>query len=143
DLPDAVREGLSSANVRAVAWFELNRVESPDGDEPQYLVVGTKGAEGQPCDFTVLRVYTWNAKRSRYETAFIENNAGGQLPVRVTKNENGQPEFRFHAMASGEKSDRVYRLIQTVVRRIPQGDEALKKTNRSAPAKAAAKSGNR
>jgi hypothetical protein len=26
DLPDPAREGLASANVRAVAWFELNRV---------------------------------------------------------------------------------------------------------------------
>ena len=143
DLPDAVREGLNSANVRPVAWFELNRVESPDGDKPQYLVTGTKGPEGQPCDFTVLRVYTWNAKRSRYETAFIENNACGQLPVRVSRNDSGQPEFHFHAMASGEKGDRVYRLIQTVVRRIPQGDEAAKKAARSASTKPAAKVGNR
>jgi hypothetical protein len=145
DLPDAVREGLSSANVRAVAWFELNRVESPDGDKPQYLVAGTRGPEGQPCDFTVIRVYTWNAKRSRYETAFIENNACGQLPVRVSKNASDQPEFRFHAMASGESGDRVYRLIQTVVRRIPQGDEATKKAGRSvsAPAKPAPKNGSR
>jgi hypothetical protein len=46
-------------------------------------------------------------------------------------------------VASGEKNDRVYRLIQTVVRRIPQGDEAFKKTARPAPSKAAAKTGNR
>jgi hypothetical protein len=144
DLPDAVREGLSSANVRAVAWFELNRVASEDGDKPQYLVVGTKGPEGQPCDFTVLRVYTWNPKRARYETAFIESNACGQLPIRVSKSENGQPEFRFHTIGTGEKSDHVYRLIQTVVRRVPQGDEPTKKGARPAPAKtAAAKTGNR
>jgi hypothetical protein len=143
DLPDAVREGLSSANVRPIAWFELNRVASADGDKPQYLVTGTRGPEGQPCDFTVLRVYTWNARKSRYETAFIENNACGQLPVRVGKGPNDQPEFRFHALGTGEKEDRVYRLIQTVVRRIPQGDESTKKPVRSAPAKAAAKGGKR
>jgi SH3-like domain-containing protein len=119
DLPDAVREGLTSANVRAVAWFELNRVSSPDGDKPQYLVAGARGPEGQPCDFTVLRVYTWNPKRTRYETAFIENNACGQLPVRIGRGPKDEPEFHFHAI-SGEKEDRVYRLIQTVVRRIPQ-----------------------
>ena len=129
DLPDAVREGLTSANVRAVAWFELNRVASPDGDKSQYLVTGTRGPEGQPCDFTVLRVYTWNPKRSRYETAFIENNACGQLPVRVGKGPRDEPEFRFHAV--GEKEDRVYRLIQTVVRRIPQPGDTQTKTPRS------------
>jgi hypothetical protein len=141
DLPDAVREGLSSANVRPIAWFELNRVAGADGDKPQYLVAGTRGPEGQPCDFTVLRVYTWNAKRSRYETAFIENNACGQLPVHVGKGPSDQPEFRFHALGSGEKGDRVYRLIQTVVRRIPQGDESSKKAGPGATAKAAAKGG--
>jgi len=73
DLPDPVREGLASANVRATAWFELNRVPTPSGNQPQYLVAGTRSAEGQPCDFTVLRVYTWYQKRTRYETAFIEN----------------------------------------------------------------------
>jgi SH3-like domain-containing protein len=131
DLPDAVREGLTSANVRAVGWFELNRVPSPDGDKPQYLVTGTRGPEGQPCDFTVLRVYTWNAKRSRYETAFIENTVCGQIPVRLEKGPNGEPEFRFHPLDGG-KEDRVYRLIQTVVRRIPQGDETTKKSARTA-----------
>jgi hypothetical protein len=134
DLPDAVREGLASANVRPVAWFELNRVPSATGDKPQYLVAGTRGPEGQPCDFTVLRVYTWYEKRSRYETAFIENNACGQLPVRIGKGPNGEPEFRFHAL-DGEKGDRVYHLIQTVVRRVREGDETAKKPERNAAAK--------
>src|ERR1700740_103574 len=74
DLPDAVREGMSSANIRPIAWFELNRVPSSSGDKPQYLVAGTKSSEGQPCDFSSLRVYTWYERRSRYETAYIENN---------------------------------------------------------------------
>src|SRR5215472_11283517 len=38
DLPDPVREGASSANIRPVAWFELNRVPDPSGDKPQYLL---------------------------------------------------------------------------------------------------------
>src|ERR1700739_904425 len=63
DLPDAVREGMSSANIRPIAWFELNRVPSSSGDKPQYLVAGTKSSEGQPCDFSSLRVYTWYERR--------------------------------------------------------------------------------
>ena len=55
DLPDPVREGIASANVRAVAWFELNRIADASGGKPQYLVAGTKGPDGQPCDFTTLR----------------------------------------------------------------------------------------
>jgi hypothetical protein len=133
DLPDPVREGASSANLRPVAWFELNRVSDPSGDKPQYLVAAARGPEGQVCDFTALRVYTWYIKRSRYETAFIENNLCGQMPVRIGKGPKGEPEFRFNVIGSG-KQERVYRLIQTVVRRVRQPGETVGKR---APAKSA------
>src|ERR1700738_381374 len=117
DLPEPVREGMTSANVRPLAWLDLNRVSNPGGDKPQYLVAGTRNGEGQPCDFTTLRVYTWNLRKARYETAFIENNLCGALPVKVGKGPKGEPEFRFRMM-DGAKEERVYRLIQTAVRRI-------------------------
>jgi Bacterial SH3 domain len=120
DLPDQVREGTSSANVRPVAWFELNRVTDDNGEHPQYLVAGTRGAEGQPCDFTTLRVFTWNPKKSRYETAYIENNLCGAIPILVGKGAQGEPEFRFREM-NGDKEERLYHLVQTVVRRIREG----------------------
>ena len=123
DLPEAVREGTASANVRAVAWFELNRIHMAAGDKTQYLVAGTRNPEGQPCDFTNIRVYTWNVKKTRYETAFIENNLCGALPVKIGKGPKGEPEFRFHVM-DGAKDERVYRLIQTVVRRVREDNPA-------------------
>ncbi len=124
DLPDPVREGAASANIRPVAWFELNRISDPSGDKPQYLVAGTRGPEGQPCDFTTLRVYTWNIKKTRYETAFIKNVCG-QMPVRIGKGPKGEPEFRFHQL-DGNKEERVYRLIQTVVRRVREEEGATR-----------------
>ena len=127
DLPDTVREGTASANVRPVAWFELNRVSDPAGEKPQYLVAGTRGAEGQSCDFTNLRVYTWDQKRSRYGTAFIENNLCGAMPVRTSKTAKGEPEFRFRTKDGGG-TERVYRLMQTVVRRIGESGTPVKKT---------------
>src|SRR5260370_2603822 len=130
DLPDPVREGMASANVRPIAWFELNRVAGPSGDQPQYLVAGTHSAEGQPCDFTVLRVYTWNARRTRYETAFIENNLCGQMPIRLGKGPKGEPEFRFRQI-SGAKDERVYRLTQTVVRRVRESGEEQKSPHKA------------
>jgi len=136
DLPDAVREGMASANVRAIAWFELNRVTTPSGDKAQYLVAGTRNAEGHLCDFTVLRVYTWNQRRTRYETAFIENNLCGQMPVRLDKGPKGEPEFRFRQM-SGAKEERVYRLTQTVVRRVREPGDTNKRTPRASSAKSA------
>ena len=142
DLPDAVREGTSSANVRPVAWFELNKVSDITGEKPQSLVAGTRGPDSQPCDFTNIRVYTWNPKKTRYETAYIENNLCGQMPVRIGTGPKGEPEFRFHskdANPSGDNSqtgsndERVYRLIQTVVRRIREdGSIALPKKSKVA-----------
>src|ERR1700736_6128731 len=137
DLPEAVREGMASANVRPIAWFELNRVASPSGDKPQYLVAGTRSGEGQLCDFTVLRVYTWNQRRTRYETAFIENNLCGQMPIRLGKGPKGEPQFRFRQML-GAKEERVYRLMQTVVRRIREPGDTGRKS-RPAPAQATKK----
>jgi hypothetical protein len=123
DLPEAVREGAASANLRPLAWFELNRVSDPSGDKPQYLVAAARGSEGQACDFTALRVYTWYVKKERYETAFIENDLCGQVPIRLEKGPKGEPEFRFREM-DGNKEERVYRLNQTVVRRIREGPSA-------------------
>jgi Bacterial SH3 domain len=138
DLPDPVREGASSANIRPVAWFELNRVSDPSGNKPQFLVAAARGPEGQVCDFTALRVYTWYVKKSRYETAFIENNLCGQLPVRLSKGPKGEPEFRFRVM-DGNKEERVYRLNQTVVRRVREAGVASGKHVSAKQAKPAAK----
>ena len=138
DLPDPVREGANSANIRPVAWFELNRVSDPSGSKPQFLVAAARGPEGQVCDFTALRVYTWYVKKSRYETAFIENNLCGQLSVRVGKGPKGEPEFRFRVM-DGNKEERVYRLNQTVVRRVREAGGASGKHGSAKQAKPAAK----
>jgi hypothetical protein len=125
DLPDTVRDGTSSANIRPIAWFELNRVTDADGEHPQYLVAGTHTAEGQPCDFTTLRVFTWNPRKSRYETAYIENNLCGALPIRVGKGPKGEPEFRFHVMDAA-KEEHLYHLLQNVVRRVRETSPAKK-----------------
>jgi SH3-like domain-containing protein len=134
DLPDPVREGASSSNIRPVAWFELNRAPDPSGSKSQYVVAAARGSEGQICDFTTLRVYTWNTRKTRYETAFIENDLCGQLPIRLSMGPKNEPEFRFHEMA-GPRDERIYRLIQTVVRRIRDGEvTSTKKTSaRKAP----------
>jgi hypothetical protein len=87
---------------------------------PQYLVVGVRGPEGQPCDFTLLRVFTWSQKRQRYETAFVESDVCGQLPVRLVPAAapGGDASFSFADASDGAPVDRSYRMHQTVVRRV-------------------------
>ena len=136
DIPDAVREGANSANLRPIGWFELNRVADPAGEKPQYLLASVRGPEGQACDFINLRVFTWNGRKSRYETAFIENDLCGALPIRVGKGPKGDPEFRFNVM-DGNKEERAYRLLQTVVRRVREQEAGAKPSSASAAAKKA------
>ena len=117
DLPDPVKDYASSANLHVVAWFELNRVpDGSGGDASQYLVAGSHGGEGQACDFTMLRVYTWSTARKRYETAYVESNLCGRLPIRISSGAKG-PEFQFPDVVEGG-ADRKYVMQQTAVRRV-------------------------
>ena len=122
NLPNAVRDYTSSAGTHVVAWFELNRVRDQGGEKPQYLVAGSRGGEGQPCDFTMIRVYTWGAKRQRYETAHVESNLCGYLPIRAGKTAAGDPEFRFAAEAKFGREEHRYFMRQTIVHRVREGE---------------------
>ena len=122
DLPAPVRDYATFSGIRVLASFELNRVPDDGGEQPQYLAAGVRGSEGQECDFTLIRVYTWGARRKRYETAYVESNFCGRLPIRVSKTPSGDPEFRFRALAKNGDVERTYRLLQTVVRRVREGE---------------------
>lgn len=117
DLPGPVKDLAGTADMRVLAWFELNRVPDGSGGEaPQYLAAGSRGGEGGPCDFTMLRVYTWGKVRKRYETAYVESDLCGRLPILVTNGEKG-PQFQFPDVNTGG-ADRKYVMVQTVVRRL-------------------------
>jgi hypothetical protein len=120
--PGPVRDNALSSDLHIVAWFELNRVpggsveSGSSGDIAQYLVAGSRGEEGQACDFTLLRVYTWDDPRQRYETAFLESDLCGKLPIHVFQS-GGDPEFKF-ADASDAGGERTYIMQRTMVRRV-------------------------
>jgi hypothetical protein len=88
-------------------------------EKAQYLVAGIQGPEGQSCDFTLIRVYTWGAPRRRYETAYVESNLCGSLPIRVqpagTRGVNA--EFAFTNQGRAGEEHREYVMHQTSVRR--------------------------
>jgi hypothetical protein len=120
DVPAPLPDYASSAGMRIVAWFELNRVADDSGqNKSQYLLLGTRGPEGQPCDFTQMRVFTWGAQRQRYETAYVESDVCGKLPLKLTTPSapGGDVAFSFDDLSDGTSQQRTYRMHQTIVRR--------------------------
>lgn len=118
DLPEALYDYAGSGDMHPVAWFELDRV--PDGNgsmKPQFLLVGTRGPEGQPCDFTLLRVYTWSRKKQQYETAYVDSGVCGMLPVHVKQLSADAATFSFEDRSHATPTQAVYRLRETIVRR--------------------------
>ncbi|MGB0034444.1 MAG: hypothetical protein WBP79_03110 [Candidatus Acidiferrales bacterium] len=129
EVPSPLPDYASASGMRIVGWYPLSRVTDDRGNpKVQYLVVGVHGPEGQPCDFTMLRVFTWGAQRQRYETAFVESNVCGKLPVKLTQSHvsKGVADviFSFEDRSHGAPEDRAYRMHQTVVRRIRQAGAA-------------------
>jgi hypothetical protein len=127
DVPAPLPDYASAAGMHIAAWFELNRVADVSGSaKPQYLVVGTRGPEGQPCDFTLLRVYTWSKPRQRYETAFVESNVCGKLPVKIAQAaaRGGDVTFGFEDWSKGTSAQRTYRMRENVVRRVREAGAA-------------------
>ncbi|MGC2245239.1 MAG: hypothetical protein WA609_01430, partial [Terriglobales bacterium] len=125
---------------RIVAFFALDEVEDGDKKVPQYLMVLTEPKDGLPFDFNQFRVFTWNVRRHRYETAYRER-IEGVLPVTVAKEDFGKegvlPVFTIRALdEDGKTSDRKYKLNTPIVRRILGPNEAPAKPLRKEPHKA-------
>jgi len=134
DLPSPLPDYTSSAGMRVTGWLELNHVAAAGEQHAQYLVFGTHGPEGDACDFTTMRVYTWGAKRKRYETAFVESNFCGLMPVEVSPGTQpgGDATFHFAAIGKSGKEERAYRMHQTLVRRTDENRAKRRATPKKA-----------
>jgi SH3-like domain-containing protein len=75
-----------SEGQRIVAAYPLDEVQDGDKKVPEYLVLFTE-KEGLPYDFSQARVFTWNARKHRYETAYRERELAGVLPVTLGRQE--------------------------------------------------------
>lgn len=74
---------------RISAFFVLDQVQDGDNSVPEYLVLLTENHDGLPYDFDQARVFTWNARRHRYETAFLQRGLSGFLPATLGKENFG------------------------------------------------------
>jgi SH3-like domain-containing protein len=100
DVPDEIA-GYSEGQ-KIVGAYVLTKVYDPESSlpgklVPEYVSVTNAYKDGLPYDFDQVRVFTWNVKKHRYETAYRQRNLEGYLPVAVNqkKNPQGQPAPEF------------------------------------------------
>jgi SH3-like domain-containing protein len=149
DIPLEVAQ--YSEGQRIVADFVLNKVHDNDApssfddpsqhaprDVPQFLVLYTEPKDGMPWDYDQIRVFTWNLKRHRYETAYRERKLFGLFPAKVGTEDFGKdgvlPVFILRIRKDdGQEQLKKYRLLGPIVRRVlAPGEEAAEKNQRVA-----------
>jgi SH3-like domain-containing protein len=127
DLDVPLEVAQYAEGQRFVAFFGLNEVADNDKgvqkQVPQYLCVLTEPHDGLPYDFNQVRVFTWNTKKHRYETAYREHGLDGILPVTITQEtfdkEGTLPVFILRVKDdAGNVSERKYKLNTPIVRRV-------------------------
>lgn len=147
DAPDSLTrysEGQRFVGAYVLATVHDDGAEQDNKDIPEYVTVLAPYVAGLPYDFNQVRVFTWNVKMHRYETAFREKNIEGYLPVKLTmeKDPYGKsplaqtalPAFTYRVLAAdappvipdpvtgmvkpGRTITKTYRLEGNLVRRI-------------------------
>ena len=128
DLDVPLEVAQYAEGQRFVAFFVLNQVqdsgkEGTDKKVSQYLCAITEPHDGLPYDYDQIRVFTWNVRKHRYETAYREHGLDGVLPVTVT-NENFDKEGTLPVFIlrvkddAGNISERKYKMNSPIVRRV-------------------------
>jgi hypothetical protein len=132
-IPDEVAQYAEGRRI--VAYFPLGYVQDEDAKKPIWLWATTGGGH-DGYDFDSFRVFIWSSRRHRYETAYIERNLEGYLPVLLRDVDyaaagkgKGQPATaRFPGFsictrkADGQLHRREFALLGNVIR--SAGDQA-------------------
>jgi SH3-like domain-containing protein len=135
DLDVPLEVAQYAEGQRFVAFFALDQVQDPakegaDKKVSQYLCAITEPHDGLPHDYDQIRVFTWNIKKHRYETAYREHGLAGVLPITAsTENfdkEGTLPVFILRVKDDdGNVSERKYKLNTPIVRRVLAPGEQL------------------
>lgn len=106
DVPLSVAqyaEGQRIVGAWVIATVTDPEASTPDHKVDEYVMALSQPRSGLPYDFDQIRVYTWNLKRHRYETAFRLRSIHGYLPVRIslgTAERGVEPVFSFEVATS-------------------------------------------
>ena len=123
DLDVPLEVAQYAEGQRIVGCFALNEVSDGDKKVPQYLMLMTESKDGMPFDFNQARVFTWNVRRHRYETAYRERGLNGVLPVTISHEDFGKegdlPTFILRVKdPAGNTIERKYKMNTPIVRRV-------------------------
>jgi len=121
DVPLEIAQYAEGQRIQA--FFELDQVQDGDKKVQEYLVLLSESKDGMPFDYNQVRVFTWNVRKHRYETAYRERNLDGVFPVTVTHEnfdkEGTLPVFILKVRdEQGNLLDRKYKLNTPIVRRV-------------------------
>lgn len=106
DIPADVA-GYSEGYVYS-AVKTINRVDDSIAGPINWYVVGEHKNRMDPhLDFDGIRVFTWNMKKHRYETAYRTKGLRGIYPLEIGQSSTG-PTFRIYEL-SGDGSGKTHR----------------------------------
>lgn len=141
DVPDGIAglgEGQKIVGAYVLRTVYDAEANVPNHQVPEYVTVMAAWKDGLPYDFDQVRVFTWNVRKHRYETAYRERNIAGYLPVTVSQQMFGkqqEPVFSFLVAANdavaldpktgmvkpGDTLTESYHMEGVIVRRIGDG----------------------
>jgi hypothetical protein len=80
-IPDSVAQ--YAEGHRITSYFPLGEANDSKGGTQKHWLWTTISKHGLPYDFDGFRVFIWNTRKGRYETAYIERRVKGFLPVEL------------------------------------------------------------
>ena len=126
-IPDEVAQYAEGRRI--TTYFSLGKIHDDElNADKDFWLWTTIHAGDHPFDFDSFRVFTWNPKKHRYETAYIQRTVKGFLPV-IVKNEAGQETFSLClAGEQGVRERKRFAMVDRLVRAVdtqPCVDESL------------------
>ncbi len=114
-IPDEVAQYAEGRRI--VAYQSLGEVQ--DGDVKKSIWVWTTVSGRPGYDFESFRVFIWSVHRHRYETAYIERNLEGYLPLLKETVEYGgakYPGFSVCVAKDDGRHRKSYALLTNIIR---------------------------
>lgn len=136
DVPIEVGQYLEGHRI--VGLYVLDQVQDEEKKVAEYLVLLSEPKDGLPYDYDQVRVFTWNERRHRYETAYRGPGLAGFLPVTFSKENFGKegdlPTFTLQlADAAGNLHEQKYKFSRPIVRQVlAPGEQPLPKVHHKA-----------